>query len=189
MPTDAECADGTRDWPHAPPHRLAEAGVYMVTARTIDAVPHFESPERRTFVRDLLLELAEKYSWQLGAWTVLTNHSHFIGHSPADDSSARTLRKLLQHLHANISRHVNTNDGGQGRQFWQNYWDKRLTYRPSYLARLHYVHANAVHHGIVKIASEHEWCSARAFKEACTPAWVKTIGSFKYDSIAEADGE
>src|SRR4051794_19651797 len=31
--TDEDCAQGTRNWPHAPPHRLALSGVYIVTAR------------------------------------------------------------------------------------------------------------------------------------------------------------
>jgi putative transposase len=57
------------------------------------------------------------------------------------------------------------------------------------LARLHYVHQNAVHHKLVAVGSDWKWCSAAEFKKAVSPAWLKTIVSFKYDGIAEKDGE
>ena len=34
LPDSEQTAKGTLDWPHAPPHRLAQGGVYFVTART-----------------------------------------------------------------------------------------------------------------------------------------------------------
>lgn len=37
LPDSETSAKGTRDWPHAPPHRLAEAGVYLLTARSAHA--------------------------------------------------------------------------------------------------------------------------------------------------------
>ncbi|MFC7337666.1 hypothetical protein ACFQY0_10800 [Haloferula chungangensis] len=54
---------------------------------------------------------------------------------------------------------------------------------------MNYVHRNAVHHGIVRLATDYKWCSARKFKNAVSPAWLATIASFKYDEIAEKDGE
>ena len=75
------------------------------------------------------------------------------------------------------------------KRLWQNYRETLLTYQKSYLARLNYVHQNAVHHRLVKRASDWKWCSAAEFKKSVTPAWVKTIVSFSYDEIAKADGE
>jgi hypothetical protein len=51
------------------------------------------------------------------------------------------------------------------------------------------VHQNAVHHLLVPVASQWRWRSAAAFEGAVTPAWARTIGSFRYDQIAAADGE
>ena len=67
--------------------------------------------------------------------------------------------------------------------------DTLLTHQRSYLARLHDVHQNAVHHGLVAQGSQWKWCSARAFEEAVTPAWARTVFSFKFDQIAKADGD
>ena len=189
LPSAAEVRAGTRDWPHAPPHQLGEPGVYFVTARTLKRVHHFGAPDRLTLVRDHLLELADRYGWRLEAWAVLSNHYHFVGHSPTDELHARSLPRFLKHLHANVTRIINRLEGVEGRKIWHNYRDTQLTFQRSYLARLHYTHANAVHHGVVRVASDYEWCSAAEFESACTPAWFKTIMSFGFEEIAKKDDD
>ena len=47
---------------------------------------------------------------------------------------------------------------------WHNFWDTELTYEKSYLARLNYVHQNAVKHGLVARACQYRWCSAAWFE-------------------------
>jgi len=56
------------DWPHSPVHRVHEVGTYMVTAGTYLKRPLFRGPERLRYLCGMLLELAEKYKWQLQAW-------------------------------------------------------------------------------------------------------------------------
>ena len=189
LPNDEESLGGSRDWPHAPPHRLQSSGTYFVTARTLDRVEHFQDPTRRDFVCTWLQELARRYGWQMEAWAVLSNHYHFVAHSPADRSDSNSLQQWLKHLHADVTRQVNRADGVQGRKIWHNYRDTLLTYQPSYLARLNYTHNNAVHHGLVMDAKDYQWCLAFDFDRACTAAWVKTIQSFKYDHIATDDDD
>jgi len=189
LPNDEESLSGSRDWPHAPPHRLQSSGTYFVTARTLDRVEHFHDPMRRDFVHLWLLELARRYGWQMEAWAVMSNHYHFVAHSPANGSDANSLQKWLKHFHADVTRQINRDDGVKGRKIWHNYRDTLLTYQPSYLARLNYTHNNAAHHGVVIDAKDYKWCSASAFEHACTPAWVKTIQSFKYDQIAHEDDD
>ena len=159
LPSDDESSAGTRDWPHAPPHRLGAAGVYFVTARTLDTNHHFKGPERLDFVQAKLLDLAKKYGWRIEAWAVLSNHYHFVGHSPVNDESAKSLSKMLTHLHSDVTRKINEPDRTPGRKIWHNYRDTCLTFQKSYLARLSYTHQNAVHHGLVTDAEEYPWCS------------------------------
>ena len=189
LPDEETSCLGTKDWPHAPPHRLQGAGVYFVTARTLGRVPYFSTPERLTFARDTLLQLAEKYEWRLEAWAFLTNHYHFVAHCPQNKDGAKSLTSFLRHLHSNLTRYVNRADAVEGRKVWHNYRETHLTYQHSYLARLHYTHANAVHHGIVRAAEDYEWCSASVFRKACTPAWFKTVTSFQFSEIATADDD
>ena len=62
-----------------------------------------------------------------------------------------------------------------------------LTYQKSYFARLNYVHRNAVKHGLVDKAADYPWCSAAWFAKQASPAFRKTIASFKTDRVKVYD--
>jgi putative transposase len=131
-----------------------------------------------------------EFKWRLEAWCVLSNHYHFVAHSPENSQSAESLSALVQKQHSLTTKELNRLDKTPGRtRLWQNFRETHLTYQRSYLARLNYVHQNAAHHGLVRVGSDWKWCSAKKFKESVTPAWLKTIASFKYDEIAADDGE
>jgi putative transposase len=173
-----------KDWLHAPVHRLSSEGVYMVTAATLHKQPLFAGLEKLTLLENSLLSLSKKYDWQLEAWAVFPNHYHFIARS---QSGSATLRRLLSHLHTDTARELNRLDRDIGRKVWFNFWDTKITYENSYLARLNYVHQNAVKHGIVKVANQYSWCSAAWFERVAAPAMVRTIYGFKVDSLKIAD--
>ena len=167
-------------WPHAPIHRLSSDGTYMVTAATLYKRPFFSSPEKLTLLENEILTLAKLYDWQLEAWSVFMNHYHLIARG---ESATATLDTYLKHLHSQTAIDVNREDSAPGRQVWYNFWETKLTYEHSYLARLNYVHQNAVKHGLVRVASQYSWCSAAWFERTASPAAVKTIYSFKTDKL------
>ena len=70
---------------------------------------------------------------------------------------------------------------------WFNYRETRITYEKSYLARLNYVHQNAVKHGLVPVANQYPWCSARWFERTFSPAMAKSIYRFKADRLKVPD--
>jgi putative transposase len=84
------------NWPHRPAHWLFEPGLYMITTGTYKKLPHLSSPERLHFFQEALFRYASEFGWDLRAWTVLSNHYHFIAASPSDPA---TLRKFLGKLH------------------------------------------------------------------------------------------
>lgn len=173
-----------KEWPHAPLHRLNENGTYIVTTGTYGRAHPFHGAERLTLLENNLLSLARSYDWQLEAWAVFSNHYHFVGHTLGSPSR---LREFLTELHANTARDLNRLDMASDRKVWHNFWDKQLTFEKSYLARLNYVHQNAVRHKLVPVASQYPWCSAAWFERTATPAQVKTIYAFKTDNLKIAD--
>jgi putative transposase len=173
-----------RDWPHAPTHRLSEHGTYLVTAATLYKEHFFRAPARLDALQAKLLELASNHGWQLEAWAVFSNHYHFVGHS---QTGSAPLKQLLGQLHTETASDLNQRDGTPGRQVWFNFWETQLTFERSYLARLNYVHQNAVRHGLVREANQYRWCSAAWFERTATPAQVKTIYSFKIDQLRILD--
>jgi putative transposase len=174
-------------WPHAPVHQLSERGTYFVTGSTYQKAHHFRGAKRLVVLQRGLLTLAHDFGWRLEAWSVFSNHYHFVGHSPDTEPNADSLTDLLRILHTRTAGWVNGLDQTPERQVWYNYWDTQLTYQRSYLARLNYVHQNAVKHGLVPVANQYPWCSAAWFEREASPAMVKAIYRFKVDQVKVYD--
>jgi putative transposase len=173
-----------KNWPHAPVHCLADNAVYFVTASTLHKQHYFDVPEKRDLLERQLLTLAKQYGWQLEAWAVFANHYHIVARGNPD---SRNLGGFLHDLHGVTSRELNKLDDIQGRQVWFNFRDTRLTMQYSYLARLNYVHQNAVKHKLVAVANQYPWCSAAWFERVASPAQIKTIYGFKIDRVTVED--
>jgi putative transposase len=169
-----------KDWPHAPIHRLDSYGVYMVTGATLRKAHLFSTDKKLDMLEDHLLKLAKQYHWQLEAWAAFVNHYHFVARGHPE---ALPLDAFLNQLHSDTARNLNLLDQSAGREVWYNFWDTKLTYERSYLARLNYVHQNAVKHGLVNIANQYPWCSAAWFERTASVSAVKTIYSFKTDKL------
>jgi putative transposase len=174
-------------WPHAPLHQLSERGTYFVTASTYEKAHHFRSARRLGVLQRGLLTVARDFGWRLEAWSMFSNHYHFVGHSPAEVSDAGNLPQMLGVLHTRTAGWVNGLDQASDRQVWFNYWETRLTFQKSYLARLNYVHQNPVKHGLVRVANQYPWCSAGWFEREASPAMVNSIYRFKIDSLKVYD--
>ncbi len=134
-----------------------------------------------------LLKVATQFNWRLEAWTVFSNHYHFVGHSPGDEDTADSLSRMLGLLHEKTSKWINQLDTTPTRKVWHNFRETRLTYEKSYLARLNYTHQNPVRHGLVPVANHYPWCSARWFERTATPAQIKTLYRFKTDQLKVSD--
>jgi putative transposase len=182
--SDDQSQHSRNTWPHAPVHKLTEHGVYFVTAGTLHKQRLFGDAMRLDLLEGKLLKLAVQYRWQIEAWAVFSNHYHFVARGCPESTN---LGKYLKHLHADTARELNRLDGKAGRQVWFNFRDTKLTFEKSYLARLNYVHQNAVKHGLAQVANQYRWCSAAWFERIATPSMVQTIYSFKSDTVNVED--
>lgn len=174
-------------WPHAPVHQLSENGTYFVTAGTYFKAHYFRTSQRLEVLQCGLLTVTRDFCWELEAWAMFSNHYHFIAYSLSDLENAKSLSQMLGVLHTQTAGWINRLDKAPGRKVWHNFWDTRLTYQKSYLARLNYVHQNAVKHGLAPVANQYRWCSARWFEGVASPAMVQSIYRFKTDSLSVSD--
>jgi putative transposase len=94
---------------------------------------------------------------------------------------------MLGVLHTRTAGWANRLDKTPGRQVWHNFWETKLTYQKSYLARLNYVHQNPVKHGLAAVANQYRWCSAAWFERAASAAIVQSIYRFKTDALSVRD--
>ena len=176
-------SQGNIDWPHAPVHRLGQAGTYIVTAGTYRKELLFRSEEQLNYLQKALFVLARQYEWQLQAWAIFPNHYHFVAQS--DD--AASLRRFVQYFHSASAKFVNRVESRPGRKVWHQYWDSHITFHNSFLARLNYVHTNAVKHGLVREATLYPWCSAAWFARTAPRAFYTTVMSFPSDQLGLPD--
>ena len=174
-------------WPHAPTHQLSLRGTYFVTASTYTRAHHFKSAERLRVLHRGLLTVTRDFGWQLEAWAVFSNHYHFVAHSPAEAADAASLSQMLGLLHTKTARWLNKLDAAPNRKVWHQFWDTRLTYQRSYLARLNYVHQNPARHGLVPVSNQYPWCSAAWFERTASPAQVRSIYRFKINQVHVLD--
>jgi putative transposase len=137
---------------------------YFVTAGTYLKHHRFCGAQRLAVLHRGLLTVTEKFGWQLEAWAVFSNHYHFVAHSPSAEDGARSLPRVLGLLHEKTAKWLNKLDDMPERKVCHNFWDTRLTYEKSYLARLNYTHQNAVKHRLVPVANQYPWCSAAWFE-------------------------
>ena len=130
-----------------------------------------------------MLTVARDFEWKLEAWAVFSNHYHFVADSPSWESGAESLSAMLGLLHEKTAKWIDRLDETPHRKVWHNFRETKLTYQKSYLARLNYVHQNPVKHGLVVVANQYPWCSARWFERIVRPAQIKTIYSLKTDRL------
>ena len=171
-------------WPHAPPHYFAPHGTYILTAATLHRKPLFDSGAKLDLVRDTTFELAKSYTLILQAWAFFSNHYHLVI-SFEDATTAHS--DFVRHLHREVAVRLNRVDGTPGRRVMYEFWDTRLSYEKSWLARLNYVHQNAVKHGLVAVANQYPWSSASWFQTNARSGFVKSVYSFKTDRINVPD--
>jgi len=171
-------------WHHGPRHLFLSAYPYMVTAGTVDKRHFFRGDDRLLYLEESLKTVTLQFGWTLDVWSVFPNHYHFIAWPPAD---SKTLKLMIQELHRRTSIEVNRLDHAQGRQVWFQYWDTCITFEKSYYARLNYVNNNAVHHGLVKIASQYPYCSAARFEREAEPRFRRKVQTFRYDKLKIED--
>jgi putative transposase len=171
-------------WHHRPSHIFAPGATYIVTAGTLHKEHIFCDDQRLRLLETALFEVTQSFDWQLDAWAIFPNHYHFIARSPGN---AGTLRPMIQRLHSQSARLVNEIDHSPGRRVWFQYWDTCLTFEKSYLARLNYVHQNAVKRRLVALAENYPFCSAAWFHTHADPTFRRKVESFRADRLRIED--
>lgn len=159
----------------------------MVTAGTYRKIHHFRSAQRLDVLERGLLTVSRDHGWGLEAWAVFSNHYHFVASAPAGEQAAASLSRMLSTLHTTTGTWVNRLDGMPGRKVWHNFFETRITYERSYFARLNYVHQNALRHGLVRVAADYRWCSARWFEQTAPRSRVAAVYGIKVDRVRVVD--
>jgi putative transposase len=158
--------------PNTPPHWFVPNAIYMVTGAVLYKQPLLNTDAKLANFCETLMERSKMAGWFLDAWFVMQTHYHFVGRSP---ENAQSLKSLIQAIHSINAKFVNRIDGTPGRKVWYNYWDSCIQSERSYRARLNYVIMNPVKHGLVQHPAEYQFSSYHWFYENAEPDFRQLV--------------
>ena len=150
----------------------------------------FSDGDRATYL-GWLAHYCDKFSVQMLAYCLMTNHVHLVA-IPASENS---LEKVLRPLHTRYAQRVNRARNWNGHLWQGRFFSSALDER--YLwAAIRYVERNPVRAGMVARAEDYQWSSARAHCKMTDdyvltkdPDWqrqIEAIGDWS-GWLAEAD--
>ena len=171
---------------HARPKRQRTGAVQNLADFPAAPVVAKRGADRLRVLHRGLLTVARDFGWQFEAWSVFSNHYHFIAHSPVDKPTAESLGLMLKTLHVKTSGWVNRLDHTRAAgvvQFPGNAFElSEVVLRAT---ELYAPEPSETRFG----ASDqpNPWCSAAWFERTASAAQVKTIYRFKTDKLAVPD--
>ena len=130
------------------PYHVTQRGNYRQTV--------FESDADYRQYLTWLKEYSEKYSLDIWAYCLMSNHVHFVCVPRDDNSLARTLNTL----HMRYSQYYNRKKGITG-HLWQGRYFSSILDDTHLYAAIRYVENNPVRAGIVREPEDYTWSSAR----------------------------
>ena len=131
------------------PHHITQRGNYRQTvfAEVADYTRYVET----------LAVFAPKYGLDIWAWCLMPNHIHIVGVPGSQDSLARTFNTT----HMLYSQYFNRKRNATG-HLWQGRFFSCVLDEQHLYAAVRYVERNPVRSGIVAVAQDYPWSSARA---------------------------
>ena len=130
------------------PYHVTQRGNYQQTI--------FESEEDYRQYLAWLKEYSEKYSLDIWAYCLMSNHVHFVCVPRNDDSLARAFNTL----HMRYSQYYNRKKGVTG-HLWQGRFFSCILDEEHLYAAIRYVENNPVRAGVVHEPESYKWSSTR----------------------------
>jgi putative transposase len=132
-------------------------GVYHLVSRGVRKLPVFHDDRDRERFLWLLQVTAERYSWQLHAYCLMTNHFHLLVTTDEANVSAG-----MQYLNGRYCQWFNWQHGYEGHVVERRFYSVLIKTNEQLLVAARYIVLNPVRAGICRRASEWRWSSYRA---------------------------
>ena len=154
-----------------PPRLEFPGAVYHVTARGNERRAVFRDDKDREEYLVRVIRYRERFSFQLLAYCLMTNHVHL-----ALRTGPVPLSRIMAGLHSTYTQWFNARHGRVGHLF-QGRYKAFLVQEDRYLVALvRYIHRNPVEARLVARASEYPWSSDRFLRTGHAPAWFDLDG-------------
>lgn len=164
------------------PRIESSEGLYHVLNRGNYRTSIFESEGAKHSFRKTLFEACEKFSWDLSAYCVMSNHYHLCLGTPQGN-----LSEGMRWLQASFALRFNRFRKESGHLFQGRF--KSLIVEPGKHWRdlVDYIHLNPVRAGVIEVSalSSYPWTSLRDFPKRKNRAKFLDCSWMDYDSLLE----
>lgn len=151
---------------------LSDHRIFFVTTSTKNHSMLFDTPEILTKLRDLLIEVTDRHKAVLLGYVLMSNHVHLIVWSEKGGPGLCSLMRDFKRLAA-----LRYFPGRSG--IWQERFDDVAIFsEDAFRTKLAYIHNDPVKAGIVSVACDYEYSSARAWLKGIDMTGVQTTLEF-----------
>ena len=138
------------------PRELIEGGIYHVYNRAASGEEIFSDPETAIEFLDLVSEVKQRDCLTVFAWTLMSNHYHFVIRTSAVPLS-RSMHSIQSSFGHRFNRRFRRTGG-----VWQSRYQAKLVDEGGYLAKvILYVHLNPIQAGAVENLADDVFCGHR----------------------------
>ena len=134
-----------------------EGGVYHLVSRGVRKLPIFMTDEDRREFLALLDLTARRYSWQIHAYCLMTNHFHLLVTTEQANVSAG-----MQFLNGRYAQWFNRKHGFEGHVLEKRFWSTLIETDEHLFAVARYIVLNPVRAGLCPSPGDWLWSSYRA---------------------------
>ena len=157
--------------------RAREQGAcYFFTLVTHQRQPLLTQPRLREALRMAIVQVRQRYPFNICGWVLLPDHLHCLWQLPEEDADYGLRWSLIKRLTSqavpsaqgvSLSRSLRRETGLWQRRFWEH----RIRDEADYRRHMDYLHWNPVHHGLVERVDDWPWSSYhRLLREGVYPA-------------------
>ncbi len=154
-------------WMARPLRIEVPGGLYHVIVRGNERKAVFRDDRDRERYLERLAHYREKFSFQLLAYCLMTNHVHL-----AIETGKVPLSKTMAGLQSSYTQHFNRRHDRVGHLFQGRYKAFLVEEDPYALALIRYIHENPVKAGLVARPEDHVWSSDRYYRRGRGPEWL-----------------
>ena len=147
---------------------IIDGGTYFFTVVTYNRVPIFADIKVRRILRSALLNVKDRYPFNLDAICLLPEHIHCIWTLPDGDSDYSLrwkeikrifTREYLKKVGPGEARNESRQKRGEAAIWQRRFWEHTIRDEDDLSRHLDYIHYNPVKHGYVQSVHEWRWSS------------------------------
>lgn len=157
--------------------RAQDAGAcYFFTLVTHQRQPLLTQPRLREALRLAIVQVRQRYPFNICGWVLLPDHLHCLWQLPEEDADYGLRWSMIKRLTSqafvcdggiSLSRRLRRESGLWQRRFWEH----RIRDEADYRRHMDYLHWNPMRHGLVERVGDWPWSSYhRLVREGVYPA-------------------